>query len=156
MAVETVDETTPLLKTQSTKDAESAIDESTIGTSRRLRILVQYLLIFLLFEFTAILTIVPMNPIQEAILCHRYYPDSDSGNLRCKDQVVQADFASLKAWENTFGLIPGLLTAIPYGVVAEKRGRRFVLALALFGTLLMQCVTAIICTPFPLCALVRD
>ncbi|KAF4504262.1 hypothetical protein G6O67_008435 [Ophiocordyceps sinensis] len=88
-----------------------------------------------------------MNQIQEGIICQMWHPGipEPSKDVRCKDRDVQSELSTLRGWELTFGLIPGLLTAIPYGIIADRYGRKVVLSLSLFGITLVQAVDIIIC-----------
>ncbi|PQE09465.1 Major facilitator superfamily domain general substrate transporter protein [Rutstroemia sp. NJR-2017a BVV2] len=51
----------------------------------------------------------------------------------CKNDVIQGKMAMLKGWDQMFSCIPGLIMAVPYGVLADRIGRRTVLFLALIG-----------------------
>ncbi|KAK1999783.1 ATP synthase F0 [Colletotrichum falcatum] len=91
----------------------------------------------LLLEIGAYLQIPPSFQLMEEIICRKHYPghtisQSDRGNV-CKSALVQGELAMVKGWQTSFGCIPPLLTAIPYGVIADKYGRRLVLSLAILG-----------------------
>ncbi|KAJ5667403.1 MFS transporter [Penicillium longicatenatum] len=65
----------------------------------------------------------PLYPIQEAIICQKYFPASAndaSVDPRCKTEIVQAELSFLKGWQLTISLLPGMLTALPYGMMAEN------------------------------------
>lgn len=90
-----------------------------------------------------------LYPIQEAIICQKYFPVSAvdaNADPRCKSEIVQAELSLLKGWQLTISLLPGMITAIPYGMVAEAYGHRFVLALSTFGIALTQACYVVICT----------
>lgn len=53
-------------------------------------------------------------------------------------------FASLD-WFRTDEYLVALLVQLPYGIIADKYGRRPVLFLSLFGLLLEGCFTILIC-----------
>lgn len=113
---------------------------------RRLGIALPYLLVFLAFEISVSLVAIPISPIQEAIICRKHYADVVSADPRCKNEIVQSELSMLKGWEVTFGLIPGMVTVVPYGIAADKYGRRLVLGLSLLGLTLSQAADIIICT----------
>ena len=83
--------------------------------------------------------------ILEDAVCRRYHerfaqpgvhlslpiPEGD-----CKIPSVQSELAMLKGWDAMFACIPSLLTAVPYGALADRHGRKLVLILALLGTIL--------------------
>ncbi|KAF4511925.1 hypothetical protein G6O67_001122 [Ophiocordyceps sinensis] len=98
-------------------------------------------------EIGATLVSTPMSQIQEAIICKVHHPDTSepSTDARCKDQGVQSELSTLQGWELTFGLLPGLLTAVPYGIAADRYGRRVILSLSLLGFALVQATDAVIC-----------
>ncbi|KAI1170276.1 major facilitator superfamily domain-containing protein [Nemania sp. FL0916] len=63
----------------------------------------------------------------------------------CKDDAVQARLASLIGWQVLTRNIPTLLLAIPYGALADSRGRRPVATLAFLGAALAYSWTFLIC-----------
>jgi hypothetical protein len=54
----------------------------------------------------------------------------------CKSPDVQGYLAMLRGWSNTFECIPGIVGAVPYGILSDRWGRRPVLGLAVFGIVL--------------------
>ncbi|OJZ79635.1 hypothetical protein ASPFODRAFT_148805 [Aspergillus luchuensis CBS 106.47] len=104
-----------------------------------------YLFTFLAFEIALILVATPMRPIQEDIICRKHYPGALAASSMCKSDIVQSELSLIKGWEATFGLLPGMITAVPYGMAAERYGRRPVLGLSLLGISLSQAVDIIVC-----------
>ncbi|KAL2133861.1 hypothetical protein VTI74DRAFT_1533 [Chaetomium olivicolor] len=51
----------------------------------------------------------------------------------CKGPDVQGYLAMLRGWQATFDCVPGIVGAVPYGVLSDRWGRRPVLALSLGG-----------------------
>ncbi|KJZ71934.1 hypothetical protein HIM_08690 [Hirsutella minnesotensis 3608] len=150
MASSPVDETSPLLRTGDDEDNPRAgHGPEPLTTSRRLSIAVPCLLLMLAAEIGSNLLTVPMSQIAEGIICRRLYPDVGSEtweDARCKNSTVQAELSMLQGWEITFGLIPGLVTAIPYGLLADKYGRKAILCLSITGMILAQITDIVIYT----------
>lgn len=87
---------------------------------------------------------VPMIRLFEQAICDRYYHSRGhslsllGGNVdeaSCKIPPVQNELAALTGLKFTFDALPGLLTALYYGSIADKFGRRLVLALCCAGTM---------------------
>jgi MFS family permease len=87
----------------------------------------------------------PIMRTLEDILCRSYFKSTlpiaiDFSDPipedHCKIPLVQSQLAMLKGWDLTFSCIPGILVAVPYGVMADKYGRKLVLMLGLLGVLL--------------------
>lgn len=122
---------------------------------RRVAVVVPCLLLLAAVEIGSALVAVPMNQIQEGIMCRERYPNvlASATDARCKGSDVQSALSSLQGWELTFGLVPGLLTAVPYGIAADRYGRRPVLGLSLLGICIVQAVDIVVCesrrVPFP-------
>jgi MFS family permease len=87
----------------------------------------------------------PIMRTLEAIICNSYFKSTMPIGMvfpdpipedHCKIPFVQSQLAMLKGWDLTFSCIPGILAAVPYGVMADKYGRKLVLMLGLVGILL--------------------
>lgn len=89
----------------------------------------------------------PWMRIQEDIVCRAYYRSTFPNELKysldpipegwCKVPDVQAKLAMLRGWGHTFSCIPSIFTAVPYGVIADKYGRKIVMFLCLMGICLI-------------------
>lgn len=86
---------------------------------------------------------VPMIKLFEQAICNRYYASqgqavfgtlSDVDESHCKIPAVQDELAGLVGLKFTFDALPALVTALYYGSVADRFGRRLVLALCCVGT----------------------
>jgi MFS family permease len=66
----------------------------------------------------------------------------------CKGPDVQGYLAMLRGWQATFESVPGMLTAVPYGVLSDRWGRRGVLGLSLGGISLGVVWTFGVCKSF--------
>lgn len=140
-------ERSPLLSPRREEAAGPTVDYGEPTATQRVAVLISCLAMLLAVEVGGILSGNALMQVQEGILCREHHPDVDfpSRDPRCKEAGVQADFAMLQGWEYTFALIPGLLTSLPYGMAADKYGRRIVLGLSLFGMTLVQGVDIVIC-----------
>jgi MFS family permease len=101
------------------------------------RLLLMFLLVFF-SEVCVVLLAVPQTQILEDAICDKYYhqkhPLPPAGPLsRCKVEPIQKELSLIKGWQNSFDMMPGFITALPYATLAEKTGRRFIAALALLG-----------------------
>lgn len=114
-----------------------------------LALVVPCLLLILLAEIGSTLITTPMSQIQEGIICQSRHSGilDPSKDIRCKDGDVQSELSTIQGWDLTFGLVPGLITAVPYGIAADKYGRKVILSLSLFGVTLVQAADMVICKP---------
>ncbi|KAJ3496587.1 hypothetical protein NLG97_g2554 [Lecanicillium saksenae] len=82
------------------------------------------------------------NQIGEEIICRQFHPDiADGRDPRCKDNRVQGELALIDGVALPLFLLPGILTAVPYGLFADTYGRRLGIALAMLGLLLQAGAT---------------
>lgn len=84
----------------------------------------------------------PRVRLFESVACTRYYLQYDpslvdrNGSVPerfCKIDPVQSKVASVLGWQLFFDSIPAILLPIPYGYIADSRGRKWILVLALSG-----------------------
>lgn len=104
-----------------------------------------------------------MTVIMESIICKNYYGDintisttsaqdfidfskSWTDDRRCKIEPVQSELATLRGWQQLFGCLASILVAVPFGFLANKCGRKAVLALAMFGLTLARVWIQVVCT----------
>ncbi|EGX91870.1 MFS transporter, putative [Cordyceps militaris CM01] len=103
-------------------------------------------------EIGNILVTVPLNQILEAIICRQMVSDHADGgggvDLGCKNPNVQRELSFIRGWQLTFDVIPGLLTAMLYGLAAKRYGRQFILALSILGAALAAAFVVFVCS-FP-------
>lgn len=117
-------------------------------------------LVCLLFSIIALIDVgayladAPQTRIFEANLCYKYYLQEDPSVIRgdatipeelCKVDVVQQRLASIFGWQEMFNALPGLLLAVPFGTLADRIGRKWILVAGLFGIVLSYAWTLLIC-----------
>ena len=80
----------------------------------------------------------PKTRLFESIFCSHFYRDHDPSFIGqdgtvperfCKIEPVQSDVAMLKGWQVFLDNIPSILIAIPFGILADKYGRKPVVLL---------------------------
>ncbi|KAI7337079.1 hypothetical protein KC315_g2513 [Hortaea werneckii] len=103
------------------------------------------LLVNLLFVFNGLgyfISVAPQTQLFENLVCDTYYQSSAPQTVQkqqkpsqdpCKVPAVQETLAMIFGFQTFFDGIPGLLLAMPYGVVADKIGRKPVLLLSMAG-----------------------
>jgi hypothetical protein len=100
----------------------------------------------ILLEAGLYLIAIPLNQILEEIICRNILPTlAGASDPRCKDSIVQSELSLIRGWQVTFDIIPGLLTAVPYGLMADRYGREFVLFLSVLGGALASSFNILIC-----------
>ena len=124
------------------------------------------LLIFLLFSIIALIDVgayladPPQTRVFEANLCYKYYLEQDPSVIRgdgtipeelCKVDLVQQRLAGIFGWQETFNAMPGLFLAVPFGTLADRIGRKWILVAGLFGIVLSFAWTLLICKLLPRC-----
>ncbi|KAH6683352.1 major facilitator superfamily domain-containing protein [Halenospora varia] len=110
------------------------------------RVVTICLIAVLILEVADFMQRAPFTRVLEDIVCRAHFAAKSSTASRrwepeipeedCKIAPVQARLAMLRAWDVTFSSLPAVFLAVPYGALADKVGRRFVLFLALMGILL--------------------
>jgi MFS family permease len=84
----------------------------------------------------------PKVRLFESVVCTHYYSDKNPSYLSpdgtvqeklCKIDPVQDEVAFILGWQLFFDSIPAILLPIPYGYIADKHGRKWILCLALAG-----------------------
>lgn len=96
----------------------------------------------------------PKTRVYEANICLRYYETHDPSKISdhgsvpehlCKLDAVQQKMAMVFGWQDMFDAIPGILLAVPFGALADKWGRKWILALSLMGVQLGCAWILLIC-----------
>jgi hypothetical protein len=85
----------------------------------------------------------------ELAVCRRFYDrhEADLPDELCAVDEVQTRIANVFAILGPLNTLPGLILAIPYGMLADSKGRKLVLALSLIGIILESIFTFIALQP---------
>lgn len=111
----------------------------------RRRVVVVSFITVLLTDFAAFFLGAPQTSILEANICSRYYAHTpDPSNRDCTVGPIQTELALINQMLNTFNRLPGIFVAIPFGIVADRYGRRPVLVLVILGALLQDLISKIV------------
>ncbi|EGD99433.1 hypothetical protein TESG_06868 [Trichophyton tonsurans CBS 112818] len=97
-------------------------------------------------DMADVVRLTPKTQLFEAIICNGYYHGNGLDSTihsgitanPCKDSEVQSRLATIKARLKVIENIFALMLAIPFGNLANKRGRVFVLALGTVGQMLSE------------------
>jgi MFS family permease len=105
-------------------------------------------MVVLAFALVAIIDIgaflgeAPRTRVFEANICLGYYQETDSSVIGedgtiseklCKVDAVQQKMAMIFGWQEMFDAIPSIFLAIPFGVLADKVGRKWIFTASLMG-----------------------
>lgn len=106
----------------------------------RPRVVVLALVSIFLAELAINVAVPAMNAVMESIICNQLHPGVavDIGQQAppdsvCKSEDVQSYLVILRGWMQTFENFPTILCAIPYGILADRWGRKPVLMLSALG-----------------------
>ncbi|KAF4976669.1 hypothetical protein FZEAL_6694 [Fusarium zealandicum] len=105
------------------------------------RVLLMCIISLFIIEVSQFITDPPLKKITEDIICRQHYPDHvlrlpRIQDHRCKDNSVQKTLAMVQAWNAAIGMAVPIVAQFPFGIIADKYGRRPVLFLSIFGCFL--------------------
>jgi MFS family permease len=108
--------------------------------------------IILFYLFSSYMLVIPALRLYKSAICRQYYhkqdgkwyPDIDEG--QCKIPEIQSSLATLIGWKMAFDALPGFLTAVWYGNLADQYGRKPVLIAALLGEFTSWVWVFLVCT----------
>lgn len=95
-----------------------------------------------IIDMGAFLGEAPRTRVFEANICLGYYRETDpsvigkDGTIAeklCKVDTVQQKMAMIFGWQEMFDAIPSIFLAIPFGVLADKVGRKWIFTASLMG-----------------------
>ncbi|EFQ31901.1 major facilitator superfamily transporter [Colletotrichum graminicola M1.001] len=111
------------------------------------------------------LWVVPSTRLVEDVVCREYYGLLGSGDAsaggpiderQCKEDVIQSKVAMIFAVYATLQAVVGALATFPWGIIADRFGRKKVFSLAVLGMILDQLWFLLLCAfpkTFPMKAL---
>ncbi|KAJ8603177.1 hypothetical protein MRB53_042230 [Persea americana] len=152
----TPSESTPLLRQQHTKDdvpPETHIPHKWRLCSYPWQFSVVLLCIMITVLGTgAFLAMAPLRRLYESVLCQRYYSVEQPGlfsngtipEAMCKLDAIQDEVVTLFGYQDAFENLPGLVMAVPMGILADRFGRKPVLLTALSTGITTQVVLVLI------------
>ncbi|PWY90339.1 adenylate cyclase [Aspergillus sclerotioniger CBS 115572] len=111
--------------------------------SSRWRLLALICFVVLVQDFAEYIARAPQIEIWIEIVARKLCPGVQDGS-GCMD-LVQSEVALLEGWKDTLEQVPGILFAVPYGVLADRIGRRPVLLLCAVGFTLSDVWVKIVC-----------
>ncbi|KAM7198008.1 Major facilitator superfamily domain containing protein [Rhypophila sp. PSN 637] len=125
-------------------------------SKRKRLVLISLLVLFMvLLEFGMTFISTPLYQIQEDIICRQLLPGYNftasstppSSPSECKSSpLVQAEFSIINSWSVVLQLLPGLVMAVPMGLLADKHGRTVVMALSMAGMALGYGFSILVCS----------
>lgn len=95
-----------------------------------------------IIDMGAFLADAPRTRVYEANICLDYYRKADPSVIGvdgtipeklCKIDQVQQRMAMIFGWQEMFDAIPSIFLAIPFGVLADKVGRKWIFTASLMG-----------------------
>ena len=98
-----------------------------------------------LINFSRYIVEVPLIRLFEIAICDRYFHAEAIDEKSCKLPRIQNDLAIVVGWRFCFDALPILLTAIFYGRLADKHGRRLVLFLSCLGLVCSLVWIVVVC-----------
>ncbi|KAF7183284.1 hypothetical protein CNMCM7691_003197 [Aspergillus felis] len=135
------------------RDAETPLippdyEDQMATRQNRIQIILRVYAVSFLFLLAMALIAAPQADIVENIICrHLQDPDLDLTKqpLDCKREAVQSELALVQGWADSLIQIPGIFLALPYGIMADKCGRKPVFMLSFLGVLLSDTWVKIVC-----------
>ncbi|KAI1136086.1 MFS general substrate transporter [Hypoxylon sp. FL0543] len=90
---------------------------------------------------------IPVTRVLEDVVCRHYYGDGNGpiDEQACKENAIQENVAFIMALTSSLDAAVGFLAAFPWGLVADRIGRKPVVSIALLGILLnlLWCITVL-------------
>lgn len=106
---------------------------------------------FLIFTISFLVTsssylqVIPLFDLLTRSVCHRLHPELEPDSPECFfDGKVGAELMLVEQLSYVFTVLPGILTAVPYGFLADQYGRKHGLFLSIVGLVLAQALNIIV------------
>lgn len=148
----------PALADDDIQDYKQTIRGRIVSTiaNQTYRVTASVFIVWFLLEFGLLALHVPGSRLFERAVCRRYYRDEPSmggsyhvlGEIDehlCKISPIQQEVALLVGWRDSFLAIPSIFTAVFYGSLADRYGRKPILLLAGTGEMLVIAWLFFIC-----------
>ncbi|KAH7388904.1 major facilitator superfamily domain-containing protein [Cadophora sp. MPI-SDFR-AT-0126] len=139
-------EASPLLPETQQPQRPAATSRFHVTTPRNIVLLLA--LNILILASAGGLTVVPQTRLLEDIFCHRYYGDikglSDIDESLCKIDSIQSELAYVNGLTTAVEAVVGMTFAFPFGILADKIGRKPVYMISMIGTTLYLVSTMLV------------
>ena len=135
------DERSPLLnRIRTADDSEQTPVKVLRAQDIQHKVLILIVAIAAVVSVANILQAPPRTRLLESIYCRRFYEANDPTRIEpggsvdeqyCKIDSVQTELALLKGWMDFFDYLPGVFLAVPFGVLADRYGRKWIFVMVL-------------------------
>ncbi|KAJ5108505.1 MFS general substrate transporter [Penicillium angulare] len=138
------DENQPLLGSSEARPTPSS-------KSQKFHVMFAAITLILAVDFGFYLTTAPQTKVFESIVCQNYISGLPKHEITiptediCKSGPVQSELALVNGWKDTSDVLPGIILSVPYGVLADRWGRKPVLLLGMLGVLLGEFWVRFVC-----------
>ena len=113
-------------------DIDSLADKKARKFRTRVTLLIALLIVAV--DLPSVMFGASLVRILESIYCEQYYSAHDPSKIGlngkvaedlCKIEDVQTQLSSLRGWTGFWSHLPGLFLAVPFGMLADKYGRKW-------------------------------
>lgn len=134
-------------------DNHDAREPAVISQKLKWRLLITLFFIVVAVDMGIGMSDNPMFRIFESITCRKYYIQQDPGRIEadgqvkeefCKVTEVQSEVAAVKGYFELFEGILCMLLAIPYGLMADRYGRKPTVCLVIPGYIISIVITFVV------------
>jgi hypothetical protein len=117
-------------------------NQSSHNHPRFLRVVIMVIATVFVIQVADYMVKAPLMRLLEDIICRKYYESAKPADIdfslpipeeNCKLPPIQSQLAIFKGWDMVISCVPGILLSVPYGILADNHGRRFVLLLGQAG-----------------------
>ncbi|CAG8954545.1 hypothetical protein HYFRA_00004460 [Hymenoscyphus fraxineus] len=145
-----MEESSPLLQPDLHGEEDPSARDDPKSNSRTFFVVLMCTICVLTIDIGIFLQLAPLTRILESIVCRSYYQKLgqfliEIPESKCKISAIQGRLAMLKGWSALFECLPSVLLAVPYGLLADKRGRKPVLYLAILGIMMHNIWLLVVC-----------